>query len=238
MWCQALRVYQEWCRTRSPTPGSPLRNCTPPWAAPAPSHPSCWSGADTTWHKYIAMPPAFNLPTVILFFFRFVFSHGGKRMYLFPGATVSGWCHGVSAEQHATQLASGSLRPPDHWESRGGHGDGAERPTQIEPAGPVYPTHQRLITLDGPLYSFNGVSVTSLNVIYLKIANVIDHFVHYLVRAVSLYTVTKLWDPAIMEPDDWCYTSVHQFVPTVYLKTIDLYLIAALMFGFNVKPSN
>lgn len=93
-----------------------------------------------------------------------------------------------------------------------------------------------MITLDGLLYSFNGVSVMSLNIIYLKIANVIDHFVHYLVRAVSLYTVTKLWDPAIMEPDDWC--SVHPFVPTVYLKTIDLYQIAALMFGFKVKPSN
>lgn len=41
------------------------------------------------------------------------------------------------------------------------------------------------------VYGFNGVSLTSLNVIYLKMANVIDHFVCYCVYAVSLYTVAQ-----------------------------------------------
>lgn len=56
------------------------------------------------------------------------------------GATVSGWRHGLSAPQHAAQLAGGTLRPPDHRERRGAHGDGAERPTQLEPAEAVFPT--------------------------------------------------------------------------------------------------
>lgn len=151
MWCQALRVYQERCRTRSPAPGSPPRSCTPPLAAPAPSHPSYWSGAGTTWHKYrqkLVMLPAFNLTTVI-FFFTFVLILEVRECCLSPGATVSGWSHGVSAKQHATQLAGWTLRPPDHRESRGGLGNGAERPTQVEPAGPVCLVHQSLIAVEG-----------------------------------------------------------------------------------------
>lgn len=63
-----------------------------------------------------------------------------RECVLFPGAAVSGWRHGVSAKQHAPQLAGGTLRPPDHGESRGS-GVGAERPPQIEPAEPVYSNH-------------------------------------------------------------------------------------------------
>lgn len=143
MWCPALRVYQKQCRTRSPTPSSPLRNCTPPWAAPAPSLPSYWSGADTTWHKYRHCYAAcFPLTYGYSFFSIFVFSDRGKRMCFSAGATISRWCHGISVEQHASQLAGGTLRPPDQRESRGGFGDRAEQPTQIEPAGPVYPIQQ------------------------------------------------------------------------------------------------
>lgn len=52
-------------------------------------------------------------------------------MCLFPGSTVSGWCHGVSSQQHTTQLAGGTFCPSDHWEGWGRWGDGAERTTQL-----------------------------------------------------------------------------------------------------------
>lgn len=97
----------------------------------------------------IFMLPAFNLPAILLIFGMFLLC-----VCVFPlGATVSGWRHGVPAPQHATQLAGGTLRPPDHRESRGTHGDGAERPTQLEPAEPVYSLQPWLTTVHVPVPS-------------------------------------------------------------------------------------
>lgn len=207
MWCQALRVYQGRCRTRSPTPDSLLRSYTPPWEAPIPSRPSYWSGAVTTWHKYRHSLCRLLLIYLQLFFYLSCFCFViDVRECVFSPRCNSLWMASWSiccTTRHSTgwwdPSPPRSQRKPSNtwWRSR---------------AAKAFRTcTARLLH---PAMADNRRWTVFLNVIYLKMADTIHHFVHDRACVAFLYILwhTKLscflqstmkllkgWDLDIME---------------------------------------